>query len=183
MKKIFNLVAAAIMVFTMSNCSTKQMATTTTAHAVDTTAIIQVEANREFLSIAEALQMMQDPSAAEKILPKYGYQFKKNYEIYRVNKYKAMFYKNCTLPKQTSTGAYLDLPKAQKKGTSSYVAISENIEIGVYNNKAYENLVNQILGTPGFTLAHDGYEQEYSNGTYSIYTYNPMRRIRIEKTL
>ena len=78
MKKIFNLVAAAIMVFTMSNCSTKQMATTTTAPAVDTTAIIQVEANREFLSIAEALQMMQDPSVAEKILPKYGYQFKKN---------------------------------------------------------------------------------------------------------
>ena len=145
--------------------------------------IFMISINREFLSIAEALQMMQDPSVAEKILPKYGYQFKKNYEIYRVNKYKAMFYKNCTLPKQTSTGAYLDLPKAQKKGTSSYVAISENVEIGVYNNKAYENLVNQILGTPGFTLAHDGYEQEYSNGTYSIYTYNPMRRIRIEKTL
>lgn len=69
MKKIFNLVAAAIMVFTMSNCSTKQMATTTTAPAVDTTAIIQVEANREFLSIAEALQMMQDPSVAERFCP------------------------------------------------------------------------------------------------------------------
>ena len=183
MKKLFYLSIAAIMIFTLSNCATNHTVTNNTTKETDSIKLLKVKANPQFISIQEGLQMMQDSTYAPKILKKYGYKYKKNYEVYRVESYKEMYYKNCSLPIQTGSGAFMDLPKAMKKGTSSYIAINNKIEIGVYNNQAYENLVGQILSVPGFTLINDGYEQAYSNGTYSIFTYAPNHRIRIQKTL
>lgn len=183
MKKLFYLGIAAIMILSLSNCAANHAVTTNATAEIDSTELLKVKANPQFLSIQEGLRMIQDSTYAGKVLKKYGYRYKKDYIVYRVESYKEMYYKNCNLPKQTNTGAFTDLPKPMRKGISSYVAINNKIEIGVYNNRAYKNLIGQILSVPGFTLVNDGYEQEYSNGTYSIFTYAPNRRIRIQKTL
>ena len=45
-----------------------------------------------------------------------------------------------------------------------------------------QNLIEQIKGL-GFSLAEEGYENRYTNGTIDIYTYEPKKLFRIEKTL
>lgn len=67
------------------------------------------------------------------------------------------------------------------KGISSYVAFTDRIEIGVFNIKAYNNLVAQVKAC-GFELVADGYEAEYSNGTYDIFCYEGGKRVRIQKS-
>ncbi len=94
-----------------------------------------------------------------------------------------MLYKNSTLPKKMKDGSFMDLPKPLRNGTSSYIGLNQDkVEIGVFNDKAYNSLLNQVKQA-GFKLAQDGYEQEYSNGVYSIFCYAPGKRIRIVKTL
>ena len=77
---------------------------------------------------------------------------------------------------------YEDAPLPQAKGVSSYVSVGNTIQMAVFNNKAYENLVEQIKGL-GFSLQEEGYEDRYSNGTIDIYIYKEKRLFRIEKTL
>ena len=78
-------------------------------------------------------------------------------------------------------GVYTDLPKPVKKGISSYVAINDNIEIGVFNSKAYEQLLNQVKAC-GFTLVAPGYEDEYQRGSFKVFCYAGGKRIRVQKS-
>ena len=58
---------------------------------------------------------------------------------------------------------------------------TDRIEIGVFNIKAYNNLVAQVKAC-GFKLVADGYEAEYSNGAYDIFCYEGGKRVRIQKS-
>lgn len=75
---------------------------------------------------------------------------------------------------------YEDMPLPLRKGTSSYVAIKDDVTIGVFNAKAYTNLTEQLLAA-GFRLVSEGHETEYTNGTHTAYCYASRKTIRIEK--
>ncbi len=167
-------------------CGGSQKATvdaTTTAtepRVIDTTAVVAVEVNKEFLSIEEAVQILQSPEEKAAIMKKYGYKYKKGYEVSRMDKYDEMYYKNCKLPRMLRDGVYENYPQPLVKGISSYVAFTNRIEIGVFNMNAYNNLVAQVKAG-GFRLVEDGYEAEYSNGAYNVYCYEGGKRVRIQK--
>lgn len=187
MKKSSIIIPIAAAALCMTGCSTPQKVVTppptVKEPAVDTFEIHPVEMPSEVLTIANGLKVLKQPELAPQLLAKQEYKSKKDYKVNRLNDYDIMYYKNCRLPKVLSNGAYEDLPKALKKGISSYVGISSGgVEIGVFNNKAYQSLIDQVTGA-GFKLAADGYEQEYSNGVYSVYCYASGRRVRITHTV
>lgn len=149
----------------------------------DTFAIHPVDIKSEVLTISDALHLFADGSQTATLAAKYGYHQKTNYEVNHLNLYSNMLYKACTLPQKMKNGSYTDLPRPMKKGTSSYVGVmKDQIEIGVFSTRTYEQLVDQVQQA-GFKLAQDGYEQEYSNGLISVFCYSPGKRIRIVKTL
>lgn len=141
-----------------------------------------VDANPEVISIAEGIDLLSNHDMAATIAKKYAYKTITNYDIYRLENYETVLYKNCRLPKKVNTTSYEDTPLPQAKGISSYITIARNIQIAVFNAKAYQNLIEQIKGL-GFTLAEEGYENRYTNGSIDIYTYEPKKLFRIEKTL
>lgn len=167
-----------------SGCGTTQK-TTSTPITKDTLSIGDIQsmpetAKGEVLSIKDALLILDGKLDRKAVMKKYGYQYKASYEVSRLAKYTNLYYRNCTLPRQIRDGVYADLPRPQKKGVSSYVALNEKIEIGVFNNAAYQALVDQVKAA-GFQLDQPGYEDEYVRGQYHIFCYAGGKRIRIEK--
>lgn len=151
---------------------------TATAPAADT---IRVTPLAEVLSIKELMGVFADESNADAAMAKYGYKVKKGYEVFRVDKYDKMYYKNCRLAKIITDGKYDDYPRALKAGISSWVAVKgESMMLGVFNNAAYENLVSQVKMN-GFHLDMAGNEDIYTDGKYYIACNKNNRTIRIQK--
>ena len=146
---------------------------------VDT--IEAVEPIKDVLSIEQAVKLLETGEDRAAVMRKLGYKQKENYEVSRMDKYDVMYYKNCKLPRMLREGVYQNYPQPLVKGISSYVAFTDRIEIGVFNIKAYNNLVAQVKAC-GFKLISDGYEAEYSNGTYDIFCYEGGKRVRIQKS-
>lgn len=173
--------------FLLAGCGTQKAAVSTDNTANNAQNTVQpttyhVDANPEVISIAEAVELFNSHDMAAAIAKKYGYKSVSNYDIYRLDSYETVLYKNCRLPKKVNATSYEDTPLPQAKGVSSYVTVARNIQIAVFNAKAYLNLIEQIKGL-GFSLAEEGYENRYTNGTIDIYTYEPKKLFRIEKTL
>lgn len=129
------------------------------------------------------MSLFDNKDLAPELAKKYGYKLEKDVNIHNLDNYKTMLYKNCLLGKKSKAGNYADLPKPQKKGVSSYIGITTStVEVGVFNDKAYQSLIDQIKQA-GFQLTQDGNEQEYNNGKYSLNCYAPGRRVIIQKAL
>ena len=146
---------------------------------VDT--IEAVKPIKDVLSIEQAVKLLETGEDRAAVMRKLGYKQKENYEVSRMDKYDVMYYKNCKLPRMLREGVYQNYPQPLVKGISSYVAFTDRIEIGVFNIKAYNNLVAQVKAC-GFKLVADGYEAEYSNGAYDIFCYEGGKRVRIQKS-
>ena len=109
---------------------------------VDT--IEAVEPIKDVLSIEQAVKLLETGEDRATVMRKLGYKQKENYEVSRMDKYDVMYYKNCKLPRMLREGVYQNYPQPLVKGISSYVAFTDRIEIGVFNIKAYNNLVAQV---------------------------------------
>lgn len=182
------LLAAVAVALVLTSCGTSQ-STTTTAPAAQSTEqpekydVHPVDVKSEVLTISDGIKLFDDNSNLNAMAQKYGYKKLGKYEAHNLNSYDNMLYKNCSLPKKMKDGSYMDMPKPMKNGVSSYVGMVDGkLEIGVFNTKSYNQLVEQVE-MAGFKLAQDGYEKEYSNGVYSIFCYAPGKRVRIAKTL
>ncbi|EIM32337.1 MAG: hypothetical protein E7L36_03545 [Prevotella bivia] len=162
-----------------ASCGTQQKATTTETNAP----IIPVEnvtAQSDMISVAEAITIFEHPENTDAIVKKYGYKLKKGYEVYRLDKFSKMYYKNCTLAKLITKTAYGDYPKPLAKGVSSYIAFKEGaIIVAVFNQKAYDNLVAQVKAN-GFVLDMPGSEDIYKRGERTIACYQAGKSIRIQ---
>ncbi len=181
MKKIFlSSIAAATLLLT--GCGTTQK-TATTGTETGTYAVNPVDVESEVLNIKDALSLFDNNELITEISKKYGYKVENEVNIHNLENYKTMLYKNCTLSKKSKSGIYVDLPKPQRKGISSYIGLTgSTVEIGVFNTKAYDSLIEQIKQA-GFKLTQDGYEQEYNNGVYSLNCYAPGKRVIIKKAI
>lgn len=183
MKKIMLYVAVAAATMMIAACGTTQKTTTptTTQQPAQVDTVAQVTPNSELLSIRELIDVFADEANADDAMAKYGYKVKKNYEVFRVDKYDKMYYKNCRLPKIITEGKYEDYPRALRKGISSYVAVQgSSMMLGVFNNNAYENLVAQVKMN-GFHLDMEGNEDIYTDGKYYIACNKNYRTVRIQK--
>lgn len=174
-----------IALFVLVGCGTTRQAivepsTVVTEPQVIDTVTVAVEANTEFVSVEEAVRMLRSPSERATIMKKYGYKYKKGYEVSRMDKYDEMYYKNCKLPRMLREGVYENYPQPLVKGISSYVAFTDRVEIVVFNMNAYNNLVAQVKAC-GFRLVEEGYETAYSDGACDIYCYEGGKRVRIQK--
>lgn len=143
--------------------------------------IENVEPIKEVLSIKEAVRLLDAAEDRAAVMRELGYKRKDGYEVSRMDKYDVMYYKNCKLPRTLRKDVYENYPQPLVKGVSSYVAFTDRIEIGVFNIKAYNNLVAQVKAN-GFRLVANGYEAEYSDGTHDIFCYEGGKRIRIQKS-
>lgn len=146
---------------------------------VDT--IVAVDPIKDVLSIEQAVKLLDASADRATVMRKLGYKQKEDYEVSRMDKYDVMYYKNCKLPRMLRKGVYENYPQPLVKGISSYVAFTDRIEIGVFNIKAYNNLVAQVKAA-GFKLVADGYEAEYSDGNHDIFCYEGGKRVRIQKS-
>ena len=100
--------------------------------------------------------MFNHPEKVAPITKKYGYKLKNNYEVYRLDKFSKMYYKNCSLAKLLTADKYEDYPKPLRKGVSSYIAFKDGaLIIAVFNQSAYDNLVAQVKAA-GFRLDMPG---------------------------
>ena len=164
----------------LNSCGTQQKATAPVATPVVRDTVVAVEPLKDVISIAEALDMYQNPSKVDAITKKYGYKLKTSYEVYRLDKFTKMYYKNCTLAKLLTADKYEDYPKPMRKGVSSYVAFKDGaIIIAVFNQPAYDNLVAQVKAA-GFTLDMPGSEDIYTNGSRTIACYKDGKSVRIQ---
>ena len=149
----------------LNSCGTQQKATAPVATPVVRDTVVAVEPLKDVISIAEALD---------------GYKLKTNYEVYRLDKFTKMYYKNCALAKLLTADKYEDYPKPMRKGVSSYVAFKDGaIIIAVFNQPAYDNLVAQVKAA-GFTLDMPGSEDIYTNGSRTIACYKDGKSVRIQ---
>ncbi len=184
--KIYKMISSAVIMaaLVVTSCvTTKSSGYTDNSQQTDTFAVHLVDIKSEVLTISDGIRLYDAGTTDMAIAKKYGYKRIDGYKAYNLKDYAVLFYKNSQLPRKLSSGAYLDMPKPMKKGVSSYVGINKNeVEIGVFSQKAYDSLLSQVIQA-GFALIHDGYEKEYSNGIYSIYCYAPGRRIRISRPL
>lgn len=173
--------AMAIMTLVLASCGTTQKSATV-ADATPTPAVVteKVEANAEFISVAEAIDMFESPEKVASITKKYGYKLKEDYEIYHLDKFTKMYYKNCRLAKILTADKYEDYPKPLRKGVSSYIAFKDGaIIIGVFNQAAYDNLVAQVKAA-GFVLDMPGNEDIYKKGERTIGCYEGAKTVRIQ---
>ena len=92
----------------LNSCGTQQKATAPVATPVVRDTVVAVEPLKDVISIAEALDMYQNPSKVDAITKKYGYKLKTNYEVYRLDKFTKMYYKNCALAKLLTADKYAD---------------------------------------------------------------------------
>lgn len=164
----------------LNSCGTQQKVTAPVATPVVRDTVVAVEPLKDVISIAEALDMYQNPSKVDAITKKYGYKLKTNYEVYRLDKFTKMYYKNCALAKLLTADKYEDYPKPMRKGVSSYIAFKDGaMIIAVFNQPAYDNLVAQVKAA-GFTLDMPGNEDIYKKGNRTIACYKDGKSVRIE---
>lgn len=192
MKKQLKILSSATAVAAMllaASCGTpKQAAQTTTDTNTSASQTEQAlpkstaDASAEFISLNDVFDIVGGKQDTTAVMKKYNYREASPYAVQRLDTYNRMFYKACTLPKRSATGTYADFPRPQRKGTSSWVGFKDDITIGVFNNKAYQNLKDQVLSA-GFTLTRDGYEAEYTNGNYNVFFMDALRTVRIAKAL
>lgn len=186
MKKNYVLGVAFACALIMTSCgTTKQTAQTTPTETTNnnTYDIHPVDIKSDVLTLSDGIRLFDDRTLEASMSTKYGYKKQEKYEAHNLCSYDVMLYKNSTLPKKMKDGSFMDLPKPLRNGTSSYIGLNtDKVEIGVFNQKAYNSLLDQVKQA-GFKLTQDGYEQEYSNGVYSIFCYAPGKRVRIMKTL
>ena len=170
----------------LAGCGTQKTVVQPTEPVAADTPVVQkpvvydVEAHPDVVSVAEAIALLDNPGNAAAIAKKHSYKVAGKYGIYRLDNYDMLLYKTCRLPETPATDIYADTPKPLAKGTSSYIAINSNVLIAVFNNTAFNNLVEQVKGL-GFALVEEGYEDKYSNGQTDIYVYSARKSIRIEK--
>ena len=135
----------------LAGCGTQKTVVQPTEPVAADTPVVQkpvvydVEAHPDVVSVAEAIALLDNPGNAAAIAKKHSYKVAGKYGIYRLDNYDMMMYKNCRLPKKLGTDIYEDTPKPLAKGTSSYIAINSNVLIAVFNNTAFNNLVEQVL--------------------------------------
>ena len=187
MKKTLYTTAAALALL-LSACGGLKNASSNGGKAVETDAVTsattmtstaQVTPNDQVLSVKELIGIYANPDNMDAAMKKYGYKVQKDYEIFRVAKYDKMYYKNCRLPQKIVDGKYADYPRALRAGISSYVAVGDDAAMmGVFNDNAYENLVQQVLAA-GFHLDMEGNDDIYTNGTYYIACNKSYRTLRI----
>lgn len=188
MNKILTLLGVAAMALTLASCSSKKSFTTLPSPdgsfpvVVDTPAEVTADSNasREFLTVKDAADMVLGRTDLKAVATRYGYKRLDGYAVYRLDSYDTMLYKNCLPAKKVGQGVYADTPKPQSKGTSSYVAVKGDVTIGVFNQKAYDNLVAQVKNG-GFHLVEQGYEDHYTNGQVDAYCYAKRRTVRLSK--
>lgn len=183
MKKNVKIVASLIVAaLLMNSCGTteKSMSKEKNAVVASTPTEISVTANPEFITIKEAISLFENSDDAPTIAKKYGYKLTNNYEIYRLDKFSKLYYKNCRLAKILTGNQYEDYPKPLRKGVSSYVAFKDGaIIIGVFNQAAYDNLVQQVKAA-GFILDMPGNEEIYTNGKRTIACYEGAKTVRVQ---
>lgn len=187
MKNLTRFALASAAMFLAVSCATQHKTpvvdTTTSATSLAVDTVKKVEPNSEVLSIAEFIGVFADQANADASMAHYGYKVRKDYEVFRVDKYDKMYYKNCRLPKVITEGKFEDYPRALRKGISSFVAIKGgSMMMGVFNDNAYQNLVDQVKDN-GFRLDMEGNEDIYTNGTYYIACNKGNRTVRIQKAL
>lgn len=180
-KNIWITVLFVGLVTCLTGCGTQQKAVQpTNPTPAPTTVTTDVTPQKDVISVAEAIEIFQNPTAAPTIAKRYGYKLKNNYEVYRLDKFTKMYYKNCTLAKLLTATAYSDYPKPQAKGTSSYIAFKDGaIIIAVFNPTAYNNLVEQVKAN-GFVLDMPGNEDYYKKGNLTIACNAAGKSIRIQ---
>lgn len=180
MKKGIGITTAVFLAaMSLGSCSTQQPATATATPVVRDT-VSAVKPLKEVISIAEALEMYGNPDKVDATTKKYGYKLKTNYEVYRLDKFPKMYYKNCVPAKLLTADKYEDYPKPLRKGVSSYVAFKDGaIIIAVFNQPAYDNLVAQVKAA-GFTLDMSGNEDIYTDGTRTIACFRDGKSVRIQ---
>lgn len=187
-KNVLIPVLAIATVLLIGSCGTpKQAATTTdaTASATQQPASLPksaAEASAEFISLNDVFDIIGGKQDTVAVMKKYNYKLAKPYSVQRLDTYTRMYYKACTLPKKLSAGSYADFPRPQRKGTSSWVGFKDDITIGVFNNKAYQNLKDQVLSA-GFKLTREGYETEYTNGNINVFFMDAYKTVRIAKAI
>ena len=115
-----------VLALILNSCGTQQKATAPVTTPVVQEPVVAVEPLKEVISIADALDMYQNPDKVDAITKKYGYKLKTNYEVYRLDKFSKMYYKNCALAKLLTADKYEDYPKPMRKGVSSYVAFKDD---------------------------------------------------------
>ena len=86
-----------VLAMILNSCGTQQKATAPVTTPVAQEPVVAVEPLKEVISIADALDMYQNPDKVDAITKKYGYKLKTNYEVYRLDKFSKMYYKNCAL--------------------------------------------------------------------------------------
>lgn len=169
--------------FLLIGCKTTQPSlpqTPATPTQDSTTPTIIVEPNPELISIQEAIQFFENPEDVPFFVKKYAYKVTNNYQIYRLDNFTKMYYKNCKPANLLTKTHYEDYPKPLKKGISSYIALKEGaIIIGVFNQKVYDNLLEQVKSA-GFVLDMPGNEDIYVKGKRTIACYHAAKTIRIQ---
>lgn len=179
-KKVWLASIVLMLALVLNSCVTQQKATESVVTAVVKDSVVAVEPLKDVISIVEALDMYQYPNKVDMVTKKYGYKLKTNYEVYRLDKFSKMYYKNCVLARILTGDMYEDYPKPMRKGISSYVAFKDGaIIIAVFNQPAYDNLVAQVKAA-GFTLDMPGSEDIYTNGSRTIACYKDGKSVRIQ---
>ncbi len=189
MGKTKTMVCAAAAALALASCGTHKpvaaepAAATTPVAAPATAAEVTAyaAASTEFATVKEAADVVLGRSDLKTLAARYGYKRVDGYAVYRLDSYDTMLYRNCQPAKKVGKAVYADLPQPLRKGTSSYVAVSSDVTIGVFNDKAYANLLEQVEAG-GFRLVEKGYEDRYTNGRVDVYCYASRRTVRITKT-
>lgn len=180
MRKTLYIATAVASLAMLWSCGTQKQVVTMPQEAPVQQMAEQVTPNPEVISIAEAISIFEHPEAIAEVTKKYGYTLKNGYEIYRLDKFSKMYYKNCKLAKILTGTAYEDYPKPLRKGVSSYVAFKDGaIIIGVFNQAAYDNLVAQVKAA-GFVLDMPGNEDIYIKGGRTIGCYAGAKTVRVQ---
>ena len=186
--KILTLFSVVAVVLTTAGCGSKKplanQSTSDVPAAIETSVPVEVtpdaNASREFVTVKDAADVLLGRKDLKAIAAQYGYKRLDGYAVYRLDSYDTMLYKNCQPAKKMGKGVYADTPKPLSKGTSSYVAVKEDVTVGVFNQKAYDNLVAQVKNG-GFRLVEQGYEDHYTNGQVDVYCYAQRRTVRLSK--
>ena len=186
--KILTLFSVVAVVLTTAGCGSKKplanQPTSDVPAVIETSVPAEVtadaNASREFVTVKDAADVLLGRKDLKAIASQYGYKRLDGYAVYRLDSYDTMLYKNCQPAKKVGKGVYADTPKPLSKGTSSYVAVKEDVTVGVFNQKAYDNLVAQVK-KGGFRLVEQGYEDHYTNGQVDVYCYAQRRTVRLSK--
>lgn len=183
------VMAAAVLL--LAACGTKghiaQSTKTPTENTQPVSSVLPTEitadpnASTDYVSVKDAAEVLLGRTTLKTLATKHGYKTINGYAVYRLDSYDTMLYKNCQPAKKVGQGVYADTPQPLRKGISSYVAMAKDITIGVFNDKAYNNLVGQVKNG-GFTLLEQGYEDHYTNGQVDAYCYASRRTVRLSKT-